>query len=293
MRRTTMINMIIKYHNSKKIANWIALYLLFAVFTINPVFSQDIYNLDNSKKYAEYLMISHQYKLASEEYERLVFLNPGSKEFKVKLLHSYRKSGNLGLAINRAYGLAGGNIYSLSRGLSVEYLSSLVLTDSLKKINLFLKKNNTLDIKDNAIFKCSSLLLDRKYKESKMLCVSQEEIPIELRLIANEALDRKFKSPFIAAGLSTIIPGLGKVYTKNYVDGIMSLVFVAGAAWQSYKGFKSKGEKSISGWVFGGISLGFYIGNIYGSAKAAKRYNNLKYNETNNEVYHFIEHYNF
>ena len=289
--------MITKYLNQGR-NHWLVLiYIGLFCSSFTPVFTQNIYNLDNSKKYADYLLLSKQYKLAAEEYERLVFLDKDNQEFKVKLLQAYRNSGNLGLAINRVYSLGEKNIFDLPRGLSVEYLSSLVFADSLGKINLFLDKNPNITKRDKAVFKCSSLILGRKYRESDEFCKSKTKqnglIPIKLKMITKDALGRKLKSPLLAGSLSTIVPGLGKVYTKNYVDGLMSLLFVAGSAWQSYKGFKNNGTKSVSGWIFGGISLGFYIGNIYGSAKAAKRYNKLKYNEINNEVYNFIQYYNF
>ncbi len=289
--------MITKYLNHGKNRWLILMYIGVLSIGFTPGFSQNIYNLENSTKYADYLMLSKQYKLAAEEYERLVFLDKDNQEFKVKLLQAYRNSGNLGLAINRIYSLGGKDIFDLPRGLSVEYLSSLVFTDSLGKINLFLDKNPHLTERDKAVFKCSSLLLGRQYRESNEFCKSatkpKDLLPNKLKLITKDAMDSKFKSPLLAGTLSTVVPGLGKVYTKNYMDGLMSFIFVVGSAWQSYKGFKNRGTKSISGWVFGGISLGFYIGNIYGSVKATKRYNNLKYNEINGKVYNFIQHYNF
>ncbi len=292
-----MTSMITKYLNQEKNHWLILVYIGLLSIGVIPLFSQNIYDLENSKKYADYLMLSKQYKLAAEEYERLVFLDHDNHEFKVKLLQAYRNSGNLGLAINRIYSLSGKDIFNLPRGLSVEYLSSLVFADSLSKINLFLDKNNNLTERDKAIFKCSSLLLSRQYRRSDEFCKSNvkqnESIPLKLKTITRDALSSKFKRPLLASSLSTIVPGLGKVYTKNYIDGLMSFIFVAGSAWQSYKGFKNKGTKSVSGWLFGGISLGFYIGNIYGAAKAAKRYNKLKYNEVDNKVYNFIQHYNF
>jgi len=284
-----------KYH--KTIGKHLFVFVVSVVFASGSLFSQNLYDLNNSERYADYLLLSNQYKLAAEEYERLTFLDKQNEEYKVKLLQSYRKSGNYSQAINRAYSFNKGSLFDLSRGLSVEYLSSLIFADSLIEIKAFLQHNTTLKEEDKNIFECSSKLLLGEYRNNKKLCVSygqsEGKIPKRLEIIANKALDNSFKSPVLAGGLSTVIPGLGKVYTKNYTDGIMSLLFIVGTAWQSYKGFKNKGNKSISGWLFGSISLGFYIGNIYGSTKAAKRYNKLKLNETNDEVYNFIQHYSF
>ena len=43
--------------------------------------------------------------------------------------------------------------------------------------------------------------------------------------------------------------------------------------WQSYAGFNKNGIESGYGWVFGTLATGFFIGNIYGSAKAANTRN--------------------
>ena len=91
-------------------------------------------------------------------------------------------------------------------------------------------------------------------------------------LLEREKLQKK--SPYLAAGMSTIIPGSGKIYTKNWQDGLVALLFVASNAWQAYRGFSKDGIKSTYGWVFGSIGAGFWLGNIYGSYKSAKKFNN-------------------
>jgi len=83
----------------------------------------------------------------------------------------------------------------------------------------------------------------------------------------------RYKSPFKAGLMSGVIPGSGKFYTKNWQDGVIAFIFVTANAWQSYRGFKKHGTKSAYGWIFGTLSAGFYIGNIFGSVKSAKRYN--------------------
>jgi hypothetical protein len=73
--------------------------------------------------------------------------------------------------------------------------------------------------------------------------------------------------------MSTFIPGSGKIYTKNWQDGLIALLFVASNAWQAYRGFSKDGVKSTYGWVFGSIGAGFWLGNIYGSYKSAQKFN--------------------
>ena len=102
----------------------------------------------------------------------------------------------------------------------------------------------------------------------------------------------KYKSRFLAGSLSAIIPGMGKVYSGRWKDGIISLLFVAGTGYQAYRAFNDKGIESVYGWIMGSLSLGFYIGNIYGSAKAARLYNTKQDQFYREKVTHYyIDHY--
>lgn len=272
------------------------LLFLFILIKIN-LYSQNLYDLDHSAKYASFLYSTNQFKLAAEEYERLVFLDTANTEFKIKLISSYRKSNNLKRGIERIHQIKGGDIYNMNNSLSYEYLALLMRSDSLSGVDDFLKKNVTLSEKKKSVVYACNLLLYGSFRNAGRFIGSEkndsDKFPVELVGIVSSAKREKFKSPFLAASLSTVIPGTGKVYTGDYLDGLISLLFVAGNTWQSYQGFKKNGIKSASGWIFGGIAAGFYIGNIHGSAKAAKRYNKRKIDETRIQVYDFLDNYNF
>jgi hypothetical protein len=92
------------------------------------------------------------------------------------------------------------------------------------------------------------------------------------------------KSPALAALMSAVVPGTGKAYSKNWKDGIVSLFFTAGMAFQSYRNFNKFGTNNHRGWIYGGIGLGFYLGNIYGSVKSTKDYNRKKINVLQHEA---------
>ncbi len=209
------------------------------------------------------------------------------------MVQAYRNSGNFNLALEKIYKFSDENIYTLPERLAIEYLSTLLLTNSSGDIDYFLKNNKTVSLYHKSVFKWGNSMISGEYKNAQKEIDSFNEsgnklLP-EMRYITKAALDQRFKSPLLAGSLSTVVPGLGKVYTGNYMDGIVSLLFIAGTAWQSYRGFNKSGVKSVSGWIFGGISMGFYIGNIYGSVKSARRFNKLKIDDTNKEVYNFIQ----
>jgi tetratricopeptide (TPR) repeat protein len=79
------------------------------------------------------------------------------------------------------------------------------------------------------------------------------------------------KSEVLAGILSGIIPGAGYAYAEEFATGFMSLgvngVFI-GATWTAF----ANGLEAV-GILAGGVGLPFYIGNIYGSVLAARKWN--------------------
>jgi len=78
------------------------------------------------------------------------------------------------------------------------------------------------------------------------------------------------KSPIIGTLLS-IIPGGGKFYAGRGWDGFMSFVGIVSTAIPAY--YASKRNDKIKEYIYGGVSLFFYLGNIYGGWLAVKVYN--------------------
>jgi hypothetical protein len=82
-----------------------------------------------------------------------------------------------------------------------------------------------------------------------------------------DALPRK--SPALAAALSMVIPGLGRVYLGRWPDGLMSFLVIGSTAALAAQGFYAEGERSVRGWILGGLAGLLYAGNVYGSAIGA------------------------
>ncbi|MCH7398927.1 membrane protein insertion efficiency factor YidD [Belliella sp. DSM 107340] len=95
----------------------------------------------------------------------------------------------------------------------------------------------------------------------------------------------KEKKP-VVAGLLGIIPGAGYVYSGHTTTGISSLVLNGLLGYATYTSFKT--ENYGIGILTGMFSTAFYIGNISGGYKAAKRYNkNQKNNQRKKLMYSF------
>lgn len=83
--------------------------------------------------------------------------------------------------------------------------------------------------------------------------------------------DIPHKSPYVAAALSAIIPGAGKLYAKRKGDAIAVFLLHAGLAAMAYEGYYR--TNNIYNWrtiTFGSLFAAYYSVNIYGSVLAVK-----------------------
>lgn len=91
------------------------------------------------------------------------------------------------------------------------------------------------------------------------------------------------KSPVLAGILSAILPGSGYIYAEHYGDGITAFLinglFIAGTVTAIHQ------ENYAVAGIVGGVGVPFYLGNIYGSANAAKKWNLGVRNEVIKKIY--------
>jgi outer membrane protein assembly factor BamD (BamD/ComL family) len=91
------------------------------------------------------------------------------------------------------------------------------------------------------------------------------------------------KSKTLAGAMSAIIPGSGYIYADHVGDGITAFIinglFIAGTI------VAISGENYAVAAIVGGVGVPFYLGNIYGSANAAKRWNLAVKRELRNKVF--------
>ena len=97
--------------------------------------------------------------------------------------------------------------------------------------------------------------------------------PTDLRLIDPvrlNATSESNKSPLLAASLSALIPGTGRIYNGRWFDGIMGLSqFVLMAAITNYA---YQNNNDILTGITGGITFFVYGGEVYGAYRTAKYY---------------------
>jgi len=257
----------------------------------DKLYSQNLHDLDHSLQFADYLIKTKQYDIAAEEYERIVFLSPNKPDFKLKLIKSYRFSKNYNLALNKIEYFYKDTL-NLPTNFATEYVKLLLITNKNDKAFNFLELNKTIPPVKKQNYQLSSLLLQKKWKDAynytlQNTVIKENVINSKLHSLVEKTKEIKYKKPLVAAAFSTIIPGSGKIYTKHWKDAIIAFLFVGVNSWQAYRGFEKRGIESAYGWVFASFATGFYIGNIYGSHKSAKKYNQKLDDEIYNEAAKF------
>ena len=252
---------------------------------------QDLYSDKATQKFADYLFTKGDFKYAAEEYTRLLFMNPDSDSVLVRLSQSYRRI----MQYQNAYSVIRDHRppHIQSKLVEQEYLSALIFQKDANAFNAAISRFNHLDSSMLLRARIEFSLLNRDWHAANEIISSAEVSGFEwsegYRNKVDEVLAFRPKRPWLAGFYSAMIPGMGKIYSKNAKEGITSFLFVSALAYQSYRGFHKRGAKSLTGWIYGGLSLGFYLGNIYGAQQSAKNYNarylNSIYHEMDTIIY--------
>jgi hypothetical protein len=250
--------------------------LLFLLF-ISSAFTQDLFNKENSYLFARHLYNSRQYDIATREFERVLFMDPANDEAKLLLLQSVIASENYEKALVKGT-LLYPEISEIPQAFALEYSRLLLLSDSVSGLPDLINNSLHLSQSDKNKLLFFHHLHQKKWDSANSQFESMTEAEkaklLSFKIYSESYKQQKYKSAAVATALSIVMPGLGKVYTRDWKDAAFSFIAIGTSAFQSYRGFSLYGMESKSGWIFGGISTVFYAGNIYGSNKAAKKYNN-------------------
>ncbi len=252
---------------------------LFTIFIFsNLLKSQNIYDSTNTLNYAKFLYSSHEYKLASEEFDRLLFItknnNDTLKYFSVK---AKRLSGNIDEAYSKIITFYPNDVFN-SNLLSTEYIKILINKKDYSFANSEIPKLKTLDSNEKVFFMATTELLLGNYDKGRAIINNNiNNLYLEpFKPILLEQSKIRRKNPYLASGLSVIIPGLGQTYSGNWKDGIFAFIISGSSIFQTYRNFSKYGTSNAYSWITSAIAAAFYTANIYGAAKASNKYNYLK-----------------
>lgn len=269
--------------------------LFLSLFILSHARSQEnLFDLNNSKKYANYLLSSGQYDASVAEFERVIFLDGTDLASKQKLISSYRLSKQFEKGITRIPFLFE-QPSEMPRPHAVEYSKLLMSARDWETARGFWQESTQLPQKDKLLMQSTLYIFESDFKKAQET-LNQIELPDDplkagYASVVDRGLNGKKKSPFLAGFLSTAIPGLGKVYTGDWKDAIVSLIFTGGMAFQAVRNFNNHGVNDFRPWAYATIGTGFYIGNIVGSVKSAKDRNRKRINELQHEASDYFNSY--
>ncbi len=238
---------------------------------------------------ADAFMAEGEYYRAVTEYKKFLFLFPDSEKadyalFRVGLAHyrgeEYETAAHTFATVRERYGgsriaadsgyFEGLSLWKLGRFDRAETAFDGVVTtypaSEVAPLALLGKSLVSFDAKNNPGCRNELVRFLASYPKDPRADNVRETIAL---LDKNQPLPRK--SPVLAGVLSAIVPGSGYMYAGRTGDGITALIvnglFIAGTVVAIHQ------ENYAVAAIVGGIGLPFYVGNIYGSANAATKWN--------------------
>jgi tetratricopeptide (TPR) repeat protein len=244
------------------------------------------FSSENILKFADHLYDASDYQRAAGEYRRYliaVSFEPSSDSIYYKAIRALFFDENYEMC--HEYLDSYRRHYPESRRLpDIDLLKAVVYNkqDGFKESIEYASRAKTADLPlKTLVLAAANIRLGQFEKALELSCSFERRrtTPPSAALIQLDNLCEKlkpdalnYKSPTLAATLA-IIPGAGKLYCGNAGDALNSMLLIGLFGYLAYDGFHDDGERSTRGWIFGTLGFGFYAGNIYGSAIAARLYN--------------------
>lgn len=257
--------------------------MLFFILIAGDLFSQDLYSFEQSVKFGEHLYHTNQFGFAAREFERCVFLKPDDRFAVLYLFKAYRKLGEF----DKALSVPNFNKFlETDESFGSEYFKLFVQKNNYEDAGNFLAKKEYFN--EKADMKLSTFLLQKDWKAAAAYRdENRPKIDLALSQIADKGLLLKKKSPVLAGILSAIVPGAGKVYAGRWTDGLVSFLMTSSAGFVAVRGI-TKDRNNFYPWAMGTLSVVYYSGNIFGSAKTAKNINKNREDELVNQARDFV-----
>ncbi|MBA4318429.1 MAG: hypothetical protein C0412_08515 [Flavobacterium sp.] len=221
----------------------------------NRLFAERDY-LRAINEFTEYLKTTDndtvRYKIALSYFEMKKFTQ-AADNYK-SLLSSYTLQDDAKFGIIKSNFFTGDFDFIRKSSLSSPYFTAKYENDIHRLINITYLLDSTAQI-----------------DQSKFISVFPAEAQPKLLELIKMKTNPEYKDPATAMWLSVLLPGLGKVYVKEYTDGIIAFASTALSVIFAVDSFNA--GSNFKGWLFTGLGAFFYGGSIYGSAAAAQIYN--------------------
>lgn len=244
----------------------------------------DYRNPENILKFADYLFQEGDYLRAIGEYQRYLFHSPEDSDamlYKIGLC--YGRAGDIGQAISffRRIDTRSPLRFAASYQIAYIYLASGQYESSIRSLDQALNEaKNEDERRQLSLLTAFNYLHQRRWADAEHILGSQAfrdeglaNLASSLKRSAREGMSLPSKNSMLAGLFSAAVPGTGKMYCRQYGDGVYSLILIAITGLLAWDGFQENGIRSARGWIFGSMSAVFYFGNVYGSTIAARIYN--------------------
>ena len=163
------------------------------------------------------------------------------------------------------------------------YSKSQTIIEKYTEIDSNYSELVTLELAGLALLNRDFATFDRHAKDFRFDQYYYANSEAQLMNVRKTLGNYKKKSPFMAGFLSTVVPGLGKVYTGHIGEGVASFLTVGSLAAITAENWAKNGIVDWKTITFGTLFSVFYIGNIYGSVATVKVYR-MQFNEKQNNI---------
>ncbi|MCZ7603505.1 MAG: hypothetical protein M5R37_11570 [Melioribacteraceae bacterium] len=247
--------------------------IIFSIPSISAQIESEFFSLENRLKFANYLFYSGDYIRAIDEFNEVDSTKSNdSLQFKIGL--SLQQLNRLEEATVTFRDLMRSR--SLTDEASFEYARTIYLWGHISRHFSITRREplrSSIYRKDvEKLIQLDKLQsAENQIDSASFFEPFDKKESIELLKFYQRKLNFDDKNPTLAAVMSTVLPGLGKIYTGNYGDGITALLLTGILTFLSVDNFDAGHD--FRGWLFAGLAAYFYAGNIYGSAVSVNVYN--------------------
>jgi len=241
-----------------------------SIFTISPAqTSSSEFEPYKIKAFGLYLFQHKDYLRAAMELERYRYfekMQDDSVDFIIGLCHQFRERYDFAAASFRELADADSGIFKATARLAVLYNYAI-----LEQWQEIIERGYNSDDEFYFHYLASVKLDSSTRSDSFFQKINNDSLRKQLISLEQNRNQARPKSPLLAATLSTLVPGLGKVYIHRPGDALFSFGMIDLFALLTYKAFQS--ELIVTGVLSGGLTLSLYLGTIYGSYLGAELYN--------------------
>ena len=281
---------------------YLIIFCLTFIFGVENNNRSDYFSEKNIISYADHLLDTKEYRSALREYQRALYISKNSEiknNLTIQIAYCYWKLDSISQAIeiyqNSLNEISDKKIKNtINVQLAIIYLKENQIDSSLRTIKkITINDLNEEDKNMILLIEAGIYLLKNNFQHAiSLLQLHNLEENTKTKTLLNLIKNKKQKTKknvYLSTLLSTLIPGSGKMYLNNYGDGIYSFIYTGLTTYMALNSINNENKFSVKSFIYGGLSLTLYAGNIYGTYIATKHYNKSLYIDLYNNIIDTLE----